>query len=246
MMQIDINCDIGEGVGNEALLMPFISSANIACGYHAGDENEMKKMVALCLQHGVAIGAHPSFPDRENFGRSVMNFTADRIRHFIKEQLNTLNQIIIAAGGKMHHVKPHGALYNMAAKDVLLAMTIAEAVRDFDDGLIYYGLSGSVMIHEAMASGLQVAHEVFADRSYQPDGSLTPRSMPGALLTVVEQVLFQVMQLITEKQVTATNGEKMLVRADSICIHGDGPNAVELAREINHGLLAAGIRVKGI
>src|SRR3954454_6204746 len=148
-MHIDINCDIGEGIGNEALLMPFISSANIACGFHAGDEVEMRKMVTLCLRYNVAIGAHPSFPDRENFGRREMIFTCEEIQRFITEQLMVLSKISNASGGRLHHVKPHGALYNMAAKDISLAACIAKAVKDFDDSLTYYGLSRSVMIDEA-------------------------------------------------------------------------------------------------
>ncbi|MEP7141664.1 MAG: 5-oxoprolinase subunit PxpA [Ferruginibacter sp.] len=246
MMHIDINCDIGEGIGNEELLVPFISSANIACGFHASDENEMKRMVALCLQYGVAIGAHPSFPDRENFGRAAMNLTAQKIQQLIKEQLKALNKIVLAAGGRMHHVKPHGALYNMAAKDTLLAMSVAEAVKDFDDSLIYYGLSGSVMIDEAVESGLRIAHEAFADRTYQPDGSLTPRTYPGSLITDAGQVIAQVMQMIDKKMVTATNGEHISIQADTICIHGDGSNAVEFLKKINDSLLAGGILIKKI
>jgi UPF0271 protein len=246
MLHIDINCDMGEGIGNEELLMPFISSANIACGFHAGDENEMKRMAELCLQYGVAIGAHPSFPDKENFGRAAMNFTAEKIQHIIKVQLNTLNKIVIGRGGRMHHVKPHGALYNTAARDILLAMSIAEAVKDFDSELIYYGLSGSVMIDEARESGLRIAHEVFADRTYQPDGSLTSRSEPGALITNPDKAILQVMQMINEKMVTAANGENIAIQADTICIHGDGSNAVEFAKKIHNSLLAAGIQIKRI
>jgi 5-oxoprolinase (ATP-hydrolysing) subunit A len=246
MMHIDINCDMGEGIGNEELLMPFISSANIACGFHAGDENEMKRVVGLCLQYDIAIGAHPSFPDKENFGRAAMNLTAEKIQQLIKKQLSILNKIVVAAGGKMHYVKPHGALYNMAAGNTLLAMSIAEAVKDFDNTLIYYGLSGSVMIDEAVESGLRPAHEVFADRTYQPDGSLTPRSEPGALITDANQVVMQVMQMINEKMVTATNGDKIEIQADTVCIHGDGPNAVEFAKKINESLNAAGIQIQKI
>ncbi len=183
MLQIDINCDVGEGMGNEELLMPNISSANIACGFHAGDENEMRRVVDLCLKYNVAIGAHPSFPDKENFGRTAMYLPPESIQQLITAQLNILQKITLEAGGKLHHVKPHGALYNMASKDVLLAKSIAAAVKEFDDSLIYYGLAGSVMIDEAVSYGLPVAQEVFADRTYQQDGSLTPRDMAGALIT---------------------------------------------------------------
>jgi UPF0271 protein len=244
MKQIDFNCDMGEGTGNEEMLIPFISSANIACGFHAGDENEMKRMVALCLKYNVAIGAHPSFADKENFGRAAMNLPSGKIQQLVKEQLHILKRITIAAGGKLHHVKPHGALYNMAAKDILLAKAIAEAVKDFDSSLIYYGLSGSVMIDEAMKSGLRIAREVFADRTYQPDGSLTPRTTAGALITNADQVVLQVMQMINEKRVTAVNGENISIQADTICIHGDGSNAVEFAKKINGSLFSAGIQMQ--
>lgn len=243
-MHIDLNCDIGEGIGNENLLMPLISSANIACGFHAGDEMEMRRMVTLCLRYNVAIGAHPSFPDRENFGRREMIFTCEEIQQFITEQLTVLSNISATSGGKLHHVKPHGALYNMAVKDISLAACIAKTVKDFDDSLIYYGLSGSVMIDEAIRLGLLVAREVFADRTYQQDGSLTPRTVNGALITDDVEAVKQVMQMINEKTVTARNGNRIPIQADTICIHGDGPNGVELAKSINAGLHAAGIQIR--
>ncbi len=245
-MHIDINCDMGEGIGNEALLMPLISSANIACGFHAGDEDEMQRVVALCLQHGVAIGAHPSFPDRENFGRTAMHLPLDEIQQIIKEQLSVLNKIVTANVGKLHHVKPHGALYNLAAKDATLARAIVAAVKDFDSSLILYGLAGSVMIDEAIQSGLQTANEVFADRTYQPDGSLTPRSQPGAFIHDSNRALRQVLQMINEKSVSAINGEIVPIKADTICIHGDGLNAVEFATAIYNRLLAEGILIQRI
>jgi len=244
MQYIDINCDMGEGVGNEYLLMPFISSANIACGFHAGDEAEMKRVVELCLQYDVAIGAHPSFKDKQNFGRTEMHLPASEIQQLVQDQLQILNNIVIAAGGKLHHVKPHGALYNMAAKDANIATAIAVAIKDFDSSLIYYGLSGSVMIEGALKPGLCSANEVFADRTYQPDGSLTPRSASGALITDTDKAIQQVLQMIHEKKVTATNGEKISILADTICIHGDGMHAVEFAEKINHRLVAAGIQIQ--
>ena len=243
-MQIDLNCDVGEGIGNEASLMPFISSANIACGFHAGDQHEMQKMVSLCLRYNVAIGAHPSFPDKANFGRTAMHFSATEIQAIIQNQLNTLNKFINDGGTKMHHVKLHGALYNMAARDSQLAKTVATAVKDFDSGLIYYGLAGSVMTGEATQLGLNVAQEAFADRSYQADGSLTPRSAPNALITDTDQAVRQVLQIINTNMVSATNGENIPIRADTICLHGDGPGAMDLAKKINQGLLLAGIEIK--
>jgi len=229
---IDINCDMGEGVDNEAQLMPFISSANIACGYHAGDEETMKQVIQLCLQHHVHIGAHPSFPDRENFGRTAMQLPAAEIYTVITEQLNIINKAAKAAGAKLHHVKPHGALYNMAAKDASIAKAIAQTVKDFDAGLIYYGLSGSVMIDEAVKLGLQTAHEVFADRTYQSDGSLTPRTQPHALLQDKDAVIKQVLQFVDQNKVTTVSGEDIFIEADTICIHGDGEHAVEFAKAI--------------
>ncbi len=179
---IDINCDMGEGMGNEKELMPFISSANIACGYHAGDAATIKEVVNLCLQYNVNIGAHPSFFDRENFGRATMQLSPQEIYTIVTDQLTIINTIAMECGAILHHVKPHGALYNMAAKDIVTANAIAKAVKDFDKRLIYYGLSGSVMIAAAEKIGLQTANEVFADRTYQADGTLTPRTQPNALI----------------------------------------------------------------
>jgi 5-oxoprolinase (ATP-hydrolysing) subunit A len=246
MMQADINCDMGEGMGNEKLLMPFISSANIACGFHAGDKDEMKRVVALCLKYNVAIGAHPSFPDKENFGRTAMNLPSEKIHEIITKQLYLLNKIVIAAGAKLHHIKPHGALYNMAAKNIPIAKVIAKAVKEFDSSLVYYGLSGSAMIDEAIKLDLKTASEVFADRTYQPDGSLTPRSTQGAIITNIDQAIQQVLQMINEKKVTTANGEIISMQAATICIHGDGKNAVEFAKKINTSLLAAGIQIQKI
>ncbi len=229
---IDINCDMGEGVGNEALLMPYIHSANIACGYHAGDAATMERVVDLCLQHNVHIGAHPSFPDRENFGRTAMQLSLIDIHRLVTEQLEILNRVIIKKGGKMHHVKPHGALYNMAAKETPIAHVIARAVKNFDSSLMYYGLSGSVMIDMAKKEGLRTASEVFADRTYQSDGSLTPRSQPNALLTDESAMLQQVMKLVKENSVVAVTGETVRIQADTVCIHGDGTHAVEFAKAI--------------
>jgi UPF0271 protein len=246
MMHIDLNCDMGEGIGNEALLMPFISSANIACGFHAGDAAEMERVVDLCLQYNVAIGAHPSFADKANFGRTEMHLPTEEIEQLIQIQLSQLNKIVKRAGGTLHHVKPHGALYNMAAKDTVLAKAIATAVKNFDSSLILYGLSGSVMIDEAAQIGLPVAPEVFADRNYQPDGSLTPRSFPGAMITSADLAIAQVLQMINEQQVTAMNGEKISIKAATICIHGDGANAITFVKQINHSLSVAGIQIQTI
>ena len=243
---IDINCDMGEGMGNEKELMPFISSANIACGYHAGDAAEMKRVVDGCIKSNVAIGAHPSYPDKENFGRTDMQLSTNEIYTLVKKQLEILNTIVVAAGANLHHVKPHGALYNMAAKDAAIAHIIAMAVKDFNSELIFYGLSGSVMIEEAKKIGLKTAREVFADRSYQPDGSLTPRTETNALITDTATAIQQVLQMINKKTVNATNGAVIEMHADTVCIHGDGINAVRFAAALNNSLQMGGINIKKI
>ena len=223
---------MGEGVGNEAQLMPYIDSANIACGYHAGDAVTMREVILLCLQYNVYIGAHPSFPDRENFGRTPMHMPDKETYDLVTAQLRIIDNIARECGRKLYHVKPHGALYNMAASDARLARTVAQAVKDFDASLVYYGLSGSVMIAEAEKLGLQTVNEVFADRTYQPNGSLTPRSDPGALLHNKEKVVEQVLRMVEEGKVRTTTGEEISIQADTICIHGDGEHAVEFAKAI--------------
>lgn len=230
---IDINCDMGEGLENEADLMPYISSANIACGYHAGDAGTMKQVIELCMQHGVNIGAHPSFADRDNFGRSPMQLPSTMVYDLITAQLAIIKNIATACGARLSHLKPHGALYNMAAKDPLLAYAIARAVKDFDPGLVYFGLSGTVMIAEAKKIGLQTANEVFADRTYQRDGTLTPRTEPNALLQDVEAVKKQVNKFVKEQRVTTVTGEEIPIQADTICLHGDGAHALEFAKAIH-------------
>jgi len=245
-LSIDINCDMAEGIGNEKELMPFISSANIACGYHAGNEELMKEIVDLCLKHQVAIGAHPSFPDRENFGRTNMNLPIHQIRAIVIDQIQLLKEITDAQGAKLHHVKPHGALYNMAAKDPELANCIAEAIKSFDATLILYGLAQSVMISEAEKIQLKVASEVFADRTYQPDGSLTPRTQPNALITNEQEAITQAIRFAKENKVKTVSGVDIYLKSDTICLHGDGVHAVEFAKLIYSRLAVENIRIKTI
>ena len=237
---------MGEGLGIEDLLLPFISSANIACGYHAGDAAEIKRVVDGCIKNNVAIGAHPSYPDKENFGRIDMHLSTNEIYTLVKNQLEILNTIVVAAAANLHHIKPHGALYNMAAKDAAIAHAIAMAVKDFDAELIYYGLSGSIMIEEANKIGLKTAREVFADRTYQPDGSLTARTESNALITDTATAVQQVLQIVNHKTVTAINGTVIAMQADTVCIHGDGINAVPFAAALNNRLQMAGINIKKI
>ncbi len=230
---IDLNCDMGEGLDNDALLMPLISSANIACGFHAGDTSTIKSTIMLALKHGVAIGAHPGFADRANFGRTEMEIDEATLFQLITDQIKIIASIANICGAKLHHVKPHGALYNMAARDAKMAKVIATAVKDFNPGLMVYGLSKSLLISEAKAMGLSTASEVFADRTYQGDGSLTPRTEANALIATAEESLQQVLQMIQQKTVTSVYGKKIPIDVNTICIHGDGEHAVEFAKQIN-------------
>ncbi len=233
---IDLNCDLGEGFPNDAELMPLISSANIACGYHAGDARAMRRCVELALQHGVAIGAHPGFADRENFGRLEIRLAPGAYARLVREQLEIFGAIIQAAGGALHHVKPHGALYNLAARDAAVAREIAAAVLAFDPNLLLYGLSGSQSLEQARQLGLRTASEAFADRGYQPDGSLTPRSQAGALIVSEEKCRKQALELVLEKNVTAVDGTRVPLSVDTICLHGDGAHAVAFARSLRRFL----------
>ncbi len=245
-LSTDINCDMAEGVGNEKELMPFISSANIACGYHAGSEELMKETIDLCLKYKVAIGAHPSFPDRENFGRTNMNLPLDEVSKIVTDQIHLLKKIADTQGAKLHHVKPHGALYNMAANDSAMANCIAQAIQNYDANLILYGLSQSVMISEAQKINLRIANEVFADRTYQLDGSLTARTQPDALITNEQDAISQAMRFIKENKVKTANGIDIELKADTICLHGDGKHAVEFARLIHSRLINENVLIKTI
>lgn len=235
-MTIDLNCDMGEGMETDAAIMPFISSANIACGYHAGDKDTIRKTIALCLQNNVAVGAHPGFPDKSNFGRTPMLLSSEDLFQIIEEQLEIIQSCCNEMGATLHHVKPHGALYNMAIKDNEISAVIAKAVKDFNPKLIYYGLSGSCMIEEAKQLFLQTANEVFADRTYQQDGSLTPRSEKNAMIENSEQALTQVLEMLEHSRVTTLDGSRMPIVAESVCIHGDNPNSLALAKFISEGL----------
>ena len=233
---IDLNCDMGEGMANDAAIMPYITSANIACGFHAGNSDLIHYTIDLALKHKVHIGAHPSFRDKENFGRRELQMPLDKLYAIVIEQLIKIDLIAKQRGAIMHHVKPHGALYNMAAKDAKLAKTIAQAIKDFDESLILYGLSGSQLISEANTLELKTASEVFADRTYQDDGSLTLRSQPHALIEDENKSIEQVLQIIHEGSVTTVSGNVIPIVAETICIHGDGKQAVKFAKAINKAL----------
>lgn len=231
-MQIDINCDMGEGIGNDEEIIAFITSANIACGYHAGDEETVRTTIGLAKKHNVNIGVHPSFYDRKNFGRTEMATTPQEVYQLITEQLHLFKKIADNLDASIHHVKPHGALYNMAAREKALAEAIARAVKDFDEKLVLFGLSGSVSIGEAKKLGLKTWSEVFADRTYQDNGSLTPRSQPGAMIEDEERSVAQVLQITKEKTVTTVSGKTIPITAETVCIHGDGKNAVAFAKRL--------------
>jgi len=245
-MQIDLNADLGEGAGSDEALLALVSSTNIACGWHAGDASTMRQCVRWAMANGVAIGAHPSFPDRENFGRSTMHLPPDEIIANMLYQIGALAAIVKAEGGTLAHVKPHGQLYNQAVKEPELAAALCEAVRAFDPTLRFFGLAGSGMIDAARRAGLQPVEEVFADRGYMPDGSLVPRSQPGALIEDEEQSLAQTLSLVREHRVRAIDGSSVAVNAQSVCLHGDGAHALAFARRIRQRLADEGIAVRAV
>ena len=240
--RIDFNCDLGEGC-DDAAVMPYISSANIACGLHAGDADTMRRTVALCLQHGIAIGAHPSFDDRAGFGRREMVCTSDEAHALVLRQVRALADIASIQGARLGHVKPHGALYNMAARDRSLADAIAGAVRKFDPTLILYGLSGSALTDAGERIGLRVAHEVFAERRYEADGRLTPRALPDAVIDDLDASLAQVRAFVRDGRVIARTGESISLRADTLCLHGDRADAARFAHAVRDALQADGVQV---
>ncbi len=251
MPRIDLNCDMGESfgaytMGNDIAILDFVNSANIACGFHAGDPATIHKTVEAALGKGVAIGAHPGLPDLQGFGRRTMAISASEAYDMVIYQIGAVAGFAQALGGRLRHVKAHGALYNMAAKDQRLANVIAKAVHDFDPQLIMFGLAGSAMIEAAEDVGLRAANEVFADRTYQDDGSLTPRSQTNAMIEDEEQSVAQVKRMVTEGVVRSVDGIDVRVRADTLCIHGDQPNALAFARRIRTELERAGVEVKAL
>ncbi|MDV7022784.1 5-oxoprolinase subunit PxpA [Atlantibacter subterranea] len=242
-MKIDLNADLGEGCGNDSALMPLITSANIACGFHAGDAQTMRESVRLALAHGVAIGAHPSFPDRENFGRTAMPLPPDNVYAQTLYQIGALAAIVHAEGGVMTHVKPHGMLYNQAAKQPPLADAIARAVQSLNPGLILVGLAGSEMIRAGERYGLATREEVFADRGYLADGSLVPRSEPGALIDDDDEAVSRTLEMVLNGRVQSRDGVWATVNAQTVCLHGDGAHALAFARRLREAFLARNIDV---
>ena len=239
---MDINSDMGEGfgaweMGNDALLLNYITSTNIACGWHAGDPARMTKLVEMATQKSVLIGAHPGLPDLEGFGRREMAISEQDAYNYVLYQAGALRAFVKAAGNTLHHVKPHGALYNQAAKDMKLARGIARAVKDLGPEVILYGLAGSYMIDAAKELDVPVWQEVFADRKYTKEGFLVPRTQAGAVIEDESEALNQAIDMSRNGKVTAIDGSEIKIQADTLCIHGDNQHAVEFAKKINSALL---------
>jgi len=248
MAKIDLNCDMGESFGAYKLgfdeeMIKHVSSANIACGFHAGDPVVMQRTIRLAKTYGVKVGAHPSYPDLLGFGRRNMAVAATDVKGYLIYQIGALQAFARVEGLELQHVKPHGALYNMAVKDPKLAQAIAEAVRSLDKGLILVVLAGSAWVNIAKEQGLRVAGEAFADRAYSADGSLVPRSQPGAVIKDKKEVAERVIGMIEEGRVKAITGEDVTIKADTICLHGDTPGALELAIHLRSALGDRGIKV---
>lgn len=248
MKKIDLNCDLGESFGNYKIglddeVIRHISSANVACGFHASDPLVMQKTVALAKENGVCIGAHPGFPDLVGFGRRNMSVSPSEAKALVQYQIGALDAFCKAAGVKLCHVKPHGALYNMAGKDEILAQAVCEGIFEYDSNLILLGLSGSKMIEAGKKIGLRTASEVFADRAYEDDGSLVARSKPGAVITDENLAVSRVVEMVKNGRVTSITGNEIEIKADSICLHGDGVKAVEFAKRIKEELLKNDVEI---
>ena len=248
MLKIDLNCDLGESFGAykcgmDEEVLPHISSANVACGFHASDPMVMDATVALAAAQGVAVGAHPGYPDLVGFGRRSMSVSPVELKAMTQYQIGALEAFCRAHGVRMQHVKPHGAMYNMAARDMKLARAICEGVAAVNPGLILLGLSGSCLVAAAAEVGLRCAREVFADRAYEEDGSLVARGKPGAMIDSEDEAIHRVIRMVREGRVRAISGRDIDVRADSVCLHGDGAHAVAFARRISDALRGEGIAV---
>lgn len=241
-MAIDLNADVGEGM-DDGELLSSVTSANVACGFHAGDPATMDETVALALARGVRVGAHPGYPDRENFGRVAIDMPADAIESLVLYQVGALAAMVRSRGGTLAHVKPHGALYHRAGEFPDVARAIAEGVRRARPGLILVGAAGSMLLEAGREAGLPVAAEGFADRRYQPDGSLVPRSRPDALLTDPDAAAAQAVSLARDGFATASDGSRVALRVDTICLHGDTPGAAAIARRVVERLKQDGVRI---
>ncbi|NYT85801.1 LamB/YcsF family protein [Pollutimonas harenae] len=250
-LSIDLNCDMGEsfgawkmGLDNE--ILPYVTSANIACGYHAGDPAVMRQTVAAAIKHGVALGAHPGLPDLVGFGRRTMDISPENAYDMVVVQIGALAAVAASQGGRLHHVKAHGALYNMAAKNRPLALAIAQAVYDVNASLVLYALAASELVQAGNDVGLTVAQEVFADRTYQQDGSLTSRKQPDAMIEDPQQSIQQVLRMVLDGRVVTQQSHEIPVQADTLCIHGDQPGAAMFAQAIRKALQEKGIVVRAM
>lgn len=248
-LRIDLNSDIGESfgawtMGDDAGVLAHVTSANIACGFHAGDALTMQRTVALALEHGVAIGAHVGLPDLQGFGRREMKISAAEAHAFTLGQIGALDAFARAAGTRLRHVKPHGALYNLAARDASLADAIAQAIRGFDPELVLVGLAASELPRAGVRAGLRVAHEAFADRRYEADGSLTPRSRADAVIADADAAVAQALAIVRDARVSARDGSTLALRADTLCVHGDRVDAATWAARLRQALEAAGVDVR--
>ena len=250
-MQVDLNCDLGEAFGNYSFggdkdILPLITSANIACGFHAGDANVMNETIQLAKKHHIGIGAHPGLPDLQGFGRRKLDMSPEEIYNIVVYQLGALNGFCQIHDVKMNHVKPHGALYQMGAKDKTIASAIAQAVYDFDKTLVFVGLANTLLISEAEKIGLKTASEVFADRRYEDDGQLVSRKEPDAVISDSEEALNQVIKMVTENKVVSKNNKEITLQADTICVHGDGAHALEFVTKIREKLTKEGIDIQSL
>ncbi|WP_163970602.1 5-oxoprolinase subunit PxpA [Oceanobacillus halotolerans] len=251
MTRVDLNCDMGESFGaysfgGDEAILNYITSANVACGFHAGDPRVMEETVRLAKEKHVAVGAHPGFPDLAGFGRRFMDIAPEEIYQLVAYQIGALQAFCKIHGVVMQHVKPHGALYNTAAKDRAIADAIARAVRDVDDSLILFGLAGGELVAAGRAAGLTVASEVFADRTYQPDGTLTSRKEANALIENVDTAVNQVVRMVKKGVVTAVNGDEVAIKADTVCVHGDGAHAIAFVEKLREVLTEAGVEVTSV
>ena len=248
MYKVDLNSDLGESFGRYTLgmdadILPLVSSANVACGYHASDPLVMNKTIAMAKEAGVHVGAHPGFPDLMGFGRRNMDVSPAEAKAYTLYQLGALDAFCKVHGLKMQHVKPHGAMYNMAGKDYALSKAICEAIYEYDKSLIVMALSGGELVHAAEDMGLKVAREVFADRAYEEDGSLVNRRKEGAMITDENEAIARVVRMIKEQKVTAITGRDIPIKADSVCVHGDGVKALAFVKKIRETLTAEGIEI---
>lgn len=248
MYRVDLNSDLGESfgrytLGNDDKIIPLVTSANVACGYHASDPVVMNKTIAMAAAAGIQAGAHPGFPDLMGFGRRNMAVTPDEAYAYTMYQLGALNGFLRAHGMTMQHVKPHGAFYNMAAKDYAMSKAICQAVKDFDENLIVLALSGGELAKASLDLGLRTAQEVFADRAYEEDGTLVNRRKEGAMITDENEAIARVIRMVKEQKVTAITGRDISIKADSVCVHGDGAKALAFVEKIRAALTAEGVTV---